>query len=83
MKRIIAVVIAVTLVVFGVLASSSTRCGRESDWEDTFSEFAGGAFPPSAIIEEGDAANRIAVVNIEGAIMDTGQQGSGTWTTGL
>lgn len=73
MKRIIAIVIALALVVFGVIASVFNAMWA-SDWEDVFSEFSGGEFPPSTIIEEGDATNRIAVVNIEGTIMDSGEQ---------
>ncbi|AKG74258.1 signal peptide peptidase SppA [Salinicoccus halodurans] len=73
MKRIIAVVIALALVVFGVIASVFNAMWA-SDWEDVFSEFSGGAFPPSTVIEEGDASNRIALINIEGTIMDSGQQ---------
>lgn len=73
MKRIIAVVIALALLVFGVVASVFNAMWA-SDWEDVFSEFSGGEFPPSTVMEEGDATNRIAVINIEGTIMDSGEQ---------
>lgn len=73
MKRIIAVVIALVLVVFGVIASVFNATWA-SDWEDTFKEFSGGAFPPTSVVEEGDASKKIALVNIEGTIMDSGEQ---------
>lgn len=75
MKRIIAAVIAAALLVFGIFFSFFTSFWA-SDWEDTFTQLSGGDFPPSYIVEEGEATNRIAIVNIEGTIMDTGEQPS-------
>lgn len=75
MKRIVAAVIAVALLIFGVFFSFFSSLWA-SDWEDTFNQFSWGSFPPSFVVEEGDANNRIAVLNIEGTIMDTGEQPS-------
>lgn len=74
MKRIIAVVIALALVVFGVMASVFNAMWA-SDWEEVFDQYASSDFPPSTVVEEGDPANKIAVVNIEGTIMDSGNTG--------
>ncbi|WP_020007514.1 signal peptide peptidase SppA [Salinicoccus albus] len=74
-KRIIAVVIALALLVFGVVASVFNAMWA-SDWEETFNQYASTEFPPSSIVEQGDPENKIAVVNIEGTIMDTGNTGA-------
>lgn len=75
MKRIVAAVIAAALLVFGIFFSFFTSLWA-SDWEEMFNEFSGGAFPPSFVVEDGDMDNKIAIINIEGTIMDTGQQSS-------
>lgn len=71
MKRIIAAVIAATLLVFGIFFSIFTNLWA-SDFQDSIDQFAGGEFPPSQVVEEGDPNSRIALINIEGNIIDTG-----------
>ena len=71
MKRIIAVVIALALLVFGVMASIFNALWA-SNWEDVFEDYAGSEYPPSFVVEAGDANSRIAILNIEGTIMDSG-----------
>lgn len=73
MKRIIAAVIAATLLVFGIFFSIFTNLWA-SDFQDTLDQFAGGEFPPAQIVEPGDPGSQIAMINIEGAIMDTGSE---------
>lgn len=75
MKRIVAAVIAAALLIFGIFFSFFSSLWA-SDWEDMFSEFSGGDFPPSFVVEEGDVNNRIAMLNIDGTIADTGEQPS-------
>ncbi|MFC3418387.1 signal peptide peptidase SppA [Salinicoccus hispanicus] len=74
MKRIIAVVVALSLLVFGVVASVFNTMWA-SDWENLFNEYANPEFPPSFVVEAGDASSRIAMLNIEGTIMDSGESG--------
>lgn len=73
MKRIIAAVIAATLLVFGIFFSIFTNLWA-SDFQETFDQFAGGEMPPSQVVEQGDPNSKIAMINIEGTIMDTGSQ---------
>lgn len=75
MKRIIAAVIAATLLVFGVFFSIFTNLWA-SDFQETFDQFAGGEFPPSQVVEQGDPNSKIAMINIEGTMVDTGNQQS-------
>ncbi|GAB3061017.1 signal peptide peptidase SppA [Salinicoccus sesuvii] len=74
MKRIIAVVVALCLFFFGVAASVYNTLWA-SDWESLFDDFASTEFPPSFIVEAGDANSRIAMLNVEGTIMDSGDSG--------
>ncbi|TVT29705.1 signal peptide peptidase SppA [Salinicoccus cyprini] len=74
MKRIIAVVVALSLLVFGVVASIFNTMWA-SDWEDLFNEYANAEFPPSFVVEAGDADSRIAMLNVEGTIVDSGETG--------
>lgn len=78
MKRIIALVSAIALVILGLGASFMTSLWA-SDWEDMFNEFSGANEPVSQVLEEGDAGNKIAVVNFDGVIQDTGTTGSGVF----
>lgn len=73
MKRIIAAVIAGTLLVFGIFFSIFTNLWA-SDFQETFNQFAGGEFPPAQIVEQGDPGSKIAMINIEGTIIDTGTE---------
>lgn len=73
MKRIIAAVIAGTLLVFGIFFSIFTNLWA-SDFQETFDQFAGGEFPPAQIVEQGDPGSKIAMINIEGTIIDTGTE---------
>lgn len=75
MKRIVAAVIAAALLIFGIFFSFLTSFWA-SDWEEVFNEFTGGTFPSSFVVEDGDLDNRIAIINIEGTIMDTGEESS-------
>ncbi|GAA3724197.1 signal peptide peptidase SppA [Salinicoccus jeotgali] len=74
MKRIVAVVVALALFFFGVMASLFNVLWA-SDWQDTINEYTSSEFPPSFVVEEGNTSNKIAILNIEGTIMDTGSQG--------
>lgn len=73
MKRIIAAVIAAALLVFGIFFSIFTSLWA-SDFQDTFDQFTGGEYPPTQIVEQGDPGSQIAMINIEGSIIDTGSQ---------
>ena len=80
MKRIIALVSAIALVILGLGASFMTSLWA-SDWEDMFNEFSGVNAPMSQVLEEGDAGSKIAVVNFDGVIQDTGTTGGGMFAT--
>lgn len=73
MKRIIAAVIAATLLVFGIFFSIFTNLWA-SDFQESIDQFAGGEFPPSQVVEAGDPTSQIAMINIEGTMVDTGGQ---------
>ncbi len=73
MKRIIAAVIAATLLVFGIFFSIFTSLWA-SDFQETFDQFAGGDAAPAQIVEQGDPGSKIAMINIEGTIIDTGSE---------
>lgn len=74
MKRIIALVSAIAIVILGLGTSFMTSLWA-SDWEDMFDDFSGAMAPASTVIEDGDAGNKIAVVNFDGVIQDTGTTG--------
>lgn len=76
MKRIIALVSAIALVVLGLGVSLMTSLWA-SDWQSAFDDFAGMSNSPSQVLEEGDVGNKIAVVNFEGVIQDAGATGGG------
>lgn len=76
MKRIIALVSAIALVVLGLGVSLMTSLWA-SDWQSAFEDFAGTSTSPSQVLEEGDAENKVAVVNFDGVIQDTGTTGGG------
>lgn len=76
MKRIIALVSAIAIVILGLGTSFMTSLWA-SDWQDMFDEFSGAMAPASQVLEEGDAGNKIAVVNFDGVIQDTGSTGGG------
>lgn len=80
MKRIIALVSAIAIVVLGLGISFMSSLWA-SDWEDMFTEFSESTGPASTIVEDGDVGNKIAVINIEGVIQDTGETGSGMFAT--
>lgn len=81
MKRIIALVSAIALVVLGLGVSLMTSLWA-SDWQAVYDDFAGTSTSPIHVLEEGDAENKIAVVNFEGVIQDVGETGGGFFGTG-
>ena len=76
MKRIIALVSAIAIVVLGLGISFMSSLWA-SDWEDMFADFSETMAPANTVLEDGDVGNKIAVINIDGVIQDTGASGSG------
>ena len=74
MKRIIALVSAIAIVILGLGVSFMSSLWA-SDWEDMFNDLASTEASQSSILEDGDAGNKIAVLNFEGTIQDTGATG--------
>src|SRR5699024_8427759 len=80
MKRIIALVSAIALVILGLGTSFMTSLWA-SDWQDMFDDFSDSGAPISQVLEEGDAGSKIAVVNFDGVIQDTGSMGGGMFAS--
>ena len=80
MKRIIALVSAIAIVVLGLGISFMSSLWA-SDWEDMFADFSETMAPANTVLEDGDVGNKIAVINIDGVIQDTGASGSGLFQT--
>ncbi|ARJ50003.1 signal peptide peptidase SppA [Staphylococcus lutrae] len=70
-KRIVAIIIAVVIVLSGVLMSAMTSL---------FSSFVSGDVQvskeiPTVVVEEGDKTTKIAEINVNGTIVDSGESG--------
>ena len=76
MKRTIALVAAIALLISGVVMSVF-NVFQKDQFEDLFSSLADDS--PVSVIEEGDPSNRIAVISVDGVIQDT-PQGSGLFS---
>lgn len=76
MKRTVALISAIALVLIGI-SMSVYNTFRAAEWESFFKEFAQTREEiPETVVETGDENNRIAVINIEGVIKDvTASQG--------
>lgn len=70
MKRTVALISAIALVLIGI-SMSVYNTFRAAEWENFFTELAQtSAEIPETVVETGDENNRIAVINIEGVIQD-------------
>lgn len=76
MKRTIALVAAIALLISGVVMSVF-NVFQKDQFEDLFSSLVDDS--PVSVIEEGDPSNRIAVISVDGVIQDT-PQGSGLFS---
>lgn len=81
MKRIIALVSAIAIVILGLGVSFMTSLWA-SDWQSVFDEYTGTAAETSHVLEAGDASNKIAVINFDGVIQDMGTTGGGLFAAG-
>ncbi|CAD2075078.1 signal peptide peptidase SppA [Phocicoccus pinnipedialis] len=70
MKRTVALISAIALVLIGI-SMSVYNTFRAAEWEDFFTELTQtSAEIPETVVEKGDEMNRIAIINIEGVIQD-------------